>query len=469
MVFYLGVQIFVFTIIGILSCIALLFYIKDRRKSKADDIFQQHKVRESKEIKETKETKETKDSHASSLFGDLDFSQTTNGTEKYYGDSLLHCYSEEEDDITRAMNHYYTDEVTGKKTHHPGFHGDFSCSSFATSYDGEHNKNNKYLGTEKIQDEPPRKELHLLTNTYTETLKLAHSCPEYIDTYLDKCYGRLDNTVASFDENEIDISTLIFDFDDMADLASDECVQQIEKLRFALSLELNESPSIFHQIVRNSNFWTNLIADEQTNINLRAAAFRLIADFVSYQGEDEIMDSAIYLKFVSSMVQGIQFQTDDILYGVCLRSLFAVLCSVSVEDFILVCFDYWYREEESGSFKDSSPVEEIKLELLKLVLAKSINQLKRDSKVWTGLISNVYDRIVERSTDSIQIRAKKQELKIIIETLETATETENTEPMKVHTAKDAKNFKRRLSTSRKASSERPKKQRALGDIKNTTN
>lgn len=450
MMLYIGVQIFVFTIIGIMSCVALLFYINDRRKS------------EKKIIGQDKQLQETKDSRGSSFFNNFDLSRTTNGTEKYYGDSILHCYSEDETDITRSMNHYYTDEVTGKKTHHPGLHDDFSCSSFATSCNEENIEADNKERNKNVKDVISKKEPHHFVNTYTETFKLAQNGPQYIDTYLDACFGQADNSDILFDRDDIDMNILTFDNDEMMSLTQEELVYRIEMLRFALSLEFNGSSNIFHQIVENHGFWTNLIESKPTNNHVRTAAFQLISDFMSYQVESEIMDSAIYLKFVNSMIQGIQYQAEDIQYGKCLRSLFAVLCSISIEDFIMACFDYWYDDRNTET---SKAVEAIELEMLKLVLAKFSNQLIRDSKLCLKLLPRLHSFILMNNEDgNSQMQSKKQELMIIINALETATETENVPQINI--ASDTKNFKRRLSTSRKASSERPKKLRALGDIKN---
>lgn len=307
--------------------------------------------------------------------------------------------------------------------------------------------------------------------TYTETLKLSQNCPSYLPTYLDHCYG-ISDTFNDIDEPDFDIQEILLSDIQWNNLSLDDFNNRIDKVCLCMSLEFKGTKNVFDMITNLQDYWCKLITSKNTASSIRVGLYRMVADFVKFVDDgDDHLDYSLYLKFVEAMLSGLYYQDQHATwkqYGCCIRNFLTILTSISPKDFFEVVFEKWYDSEKERPFsKQDLIVGEIKVELLKLILASSYVLITGDQNTFDNVFARLDSaNLLQKHQEDGRIRLKIQELIIIQNTLISAFkkgDNENHRELGV----DSSSFKRKLSSSTKSSTVgQHKRLKALADITN---
>ncbi|QPG74127.1 hypothetical protein FOA43_001449 [Brettanomyces nanus] len=441
---YIGVELLVFVLVGILAFILLAKHIKE---------YYNMSQRENEVRFRERSISTGSNGNSNQLLEELGLDEKNYDSEDYYSDSFISYYAGDTD-VKESMDHYYADEVTGEPKHHPGDAEDFSfdntyMSSLQSSAAPKNLSNSPFV----VRKFRTGKRLSSCSiNTYEESCKLKQNCPEYLETYLNNCLGN--ENIANTEDVEVDFDELDIDQEYIEIHTAEEITERIGTIRVAISLELDGVNDIVKEVFTKHNIWCRLLDSEETENRLRRAAFQLISDLVQYQDETEVLDGEIYFQLAHSMLKGVYHlisrpqETTVDLFGSTMRSLYYVTASIAMQDFLDMFFEKWYRGRQYEKLW------EVKCEIFKLLLVASYNEIVCNHELYQE---------IDRKLKLIDLppSAKYKELLLIWEGM--IPEKEIGEENLIMRGSP---FKRKLSTSRNISSGRSKRPRALRDLTN---
>ncbi|KAG7700692.1 hypothetical protein KL929_001637 [Ogataea haglerorum] len=221
------------------------------------------------------------------------------------------------------------------------------------------------------------------TNTMALTTKYLLKEPVDIDQYLTVCYSGFDDQdEGAGQEEEVDYSELKPNLDVFTleyYLTDQECnkFEDINTLRKLMSLE-DVGDAIYPTIVAHTSFICYLI-QTTPNAQFRHLMFKFVRDLITYE-TDNSLDLDRFALLINCIFSATRSASEKQTYNCGVKTLYATLGAVAVEDFI-EGLDFWFVKE--------APNYDLELELLKLVLLKNLQALSCD----LNLFDTVSDKI----------------------------------------------------------------------------
>lgn len=185
--------------------------------------------------------------------------------------------------------------------------------------------------------------------------------PNYLDEYLAK-HHPLPASPKPPPLADYSVDNLIMDRHYIDTHPQSDIETKISQLQVTLRFKYNDDARVYSKVVEQCPLW-QILLERQISQSLKTALFSFIAEFLNYDGYDGLLEATEYAKLVCTMINVV----DDSLVGL----LFNCLTAVSIQDFLMLCFDSWFE------FPDS-----YKLELFSMLLVYSRSQLERSKQTY---------------------------------------------------------------------------------------